>query len=138
MAGYKRTTKKYKLQFSDEEYEGLEVTMGGASLGLIMDLQRLSERLGENQDNAAAVEQMMEIFCSKLLDWNLVDDDDQPVPITVAGLRTQDMAFVMTLIAAWTQAVAGVNAPLAVGSPSGEPSLEASLTMEPLSPSLVS
>lgn len=132
MAGYKRPQKTYKLQFSDEEYAGLEVEMGGASLGVIMNLQHLSEQLnGQDGSNAALVRQMMEIFSSRLLSWNLVDGNDQPVPTTVDGLATQDMAFVMSLIAAWTQAVAGVSPPLADGSRSGEPSLEASLTMAP-------
>lgn len=130
MAGYKRAGKTFVLKFDDEEYAGLEVEVGSASLGTMLNLQRLSEKLGEGGSNADIINEMMDVFAGRLLSWNLVDDQDQPVPTTVEGLSTQDMPFVMALIAAWTQAIAGVSAPLAGSSPSGGTSLEASLPMD--------
>lgn len=134
MAGYKRPAKTYLLQFDDEEYQGLEVEMTGASLGVILDLQRLSERLDATGGaaNSAVIQEMIEVFSTKVIRWNLLDENDQVVPHTPEGLATQDLPFIMTLIAAWTKAVAGVSAPLDGASSSGETSLEGSLPMDTL------
>lgn len=138
MAGYKPQRKLYKLKFADEEYEGLEVLASSASLGTMLEIQELSDKLGERLDAATAVElnrRMIAIFCGAVKSWNLVDDDGEPMPVSVDSMSAQDPNFVMALLQSWTTAVAGVSVPLDGGSPSGGTSLEASLPMAPLSPS---
>jgi hypothetical protein len=80
-----------------------------------------------------------------LLGWNLDEDvlDDEgvetgevvAVPPTAAGLRSQDLPFVMAVFGAWSEKVSGVAAPLDETSPSGGLSEVPPLPMEPLSES---
>lgn len=131
MAGYKRPQRTYILTFDDPEFEGLEVEMKSAPLGVVLQLQSLADK-GSDAD---AVRQMLKIFASRLKSWNLLDDDDKPVPASAKGLETQDIQFLMGLIRAWVAAIAGVSAPLDGGSPSGETSPEASQALASLSKS---
>lgn len=139
MAGYTPQRKLYKLKFADEEYEGLEVLASSASMGSILEIQRLASKMSEKptpEESAEVSSRMMNIFGQALKSWNLLDEDDQPVPANTEGLLTQDPDFVMAMVAAWTEAVAGVSAPLASGSGSGETSQEASLLLGSSSQSL--
>lgn len=141
MAGYTPQRKLYRLKFADEQYEGLEVLASSASMGSILEIQRLAGKMGEKptpEESAEISSRMMNIFGKALRSWNLLDEDDQPVPATTEGLLTQDPDFVMAMVAAWTEAVAGVSAPLDGGSGSGETSQEASLGLGSSSQSLTS
>lgn len=82
----------------------------------------------------------MEEFAKRLVSWNLTDDDDQPIPASREGLRQVDVRLVIALKDAWVQSLNGVHDadPLSQSSPSGGPSLVASVPMEALSPSLAS
>ena len=130
MAGYKRS-KKYVLEFEDEEFEGLEVTVGVPSLRDILRIKSLEEKLKEE----GVFEELCTLLGKYVKEWNLLDDDDQPVTPSPDALLDLDMDFVMAVVSAWTKAAVGVAAPLDEDSPSGETSLEASLPMETLSPS---
>lgn len=133
MAGYKRS-KRFILEFEDEEFEGLEVTVGQPSIQDILTIRRMQSLLG---DKDASQEDAFEGLCTILgkyiKEWNLEDDDDQPVIPSPSALLDQDVDFVMAIVVAWTRASVGVNVPLDDGSPSGETSLEASLAMESVS-----
>jgi hypothetical protein len=74
-------------------------------------------------------------FAKYLVEWNLENDDDTPVPATVEGLQSQDLGFVMRIVQAWLEGVQAAAPPLPQPSSSGRPSLEGSLPMEPLSSS---
>lgn len=147
---YVRQAKTYKLVFTEEDMAGLQVRAKSLPLGAFMDLIDLAGRFDEadasdlSAEDAKALRQLFEGFAEALVSWNLeapVYDDDgtvvgsTPVPATVEGMYTQDMEFVMAVIKAWMDAVAGVSAPLAPGSPSGAQSLEASMPMAPQSTS---
>lgn len=136
--GFKPPRKLYKLKFADEEMNGLEVTMRSVSMGKILELQELSVTVGDDpqaKEVAAQFRTMMTIFADALVEWNVEDDDEQAVPADFGGVLTQDPGFVMAVIQAWIQAISGVDAPLPAGSNSGATFPEASLPMEPLSPS---
>ncbi len=133
MAGYKRS-KRYILEFEDEEFEGLEVTVGVPSLRDTLRIQALEGKLKEE----GAFEELCTILGKYVKEWNLLDDDDQPIRPSQDSLLDLDMDFVMTIVSAWTRAAVGVAAPLDEGSPSGETSEEAALPMATLSPSPVS
>ncbi len=79
--------------------------------------------------------ELLEIFAGAMLEWNLEDDNDVAVPITVDAIMKQDIDFIFAIIKAWGDAVGGVSGPLADGSTSGAKSLEASMGMETLSSS---
>jgi hypothetical protein len=138
MAGYKRPPKVYKLKFADDdEFAGLEVRAKSVPLGKFLDLTKLVELQGGNigPEELDQIREMFSGFADALVSWNLLDEQDQPVPATLDGLMTQDFDFVLPVIIAWMEAVAGVAAPLKTASSSGTTTLEASLPMAPLSPS---
>jgi hypothetical protein len=148
--GFKRKNKAYRLKFVDSDLDGLEVVMRSVSTGRILEIQEMATAAksaiavakgGTGDDSSvdpAMIRKMVEMVAGAMISWNLEDDDDVPVPITVEGLLDQEIDFLMQIIEAWTEAIAGVAAPLEPGSTSGVNALEASLPMETLSSSLAS
>ncbi|WP_143591555.1 hypothetical protein [Thermoactinospora rubra] len=82
--------------------------------------------------------ELLREFGKYLVSWNLHDEDDRPVPCTPDEFVALDPRFVREVLDQWAEALVGVSAPLDGSSPGGDPSLEASLPMEALSPSLAS
>lgn len=137
--GYKRA-KTVRLTWADGEFEGLEVRARRVSIAKFLELSPLLEDLG--QLGAGDVAEMRGLFLEVgklLVSWNVEDEDTgEPVPCTPEAFLEQDLGFVTAIITAWAEHIAGVPAPLVEPSPSGGPSLEASLPMEPLLESLPS
>jgi hypothetical protein len=147
VAGYIR--KGLKLVFADEEFEGLVVYARRLTIGQLLDLTALQGLKNLADDSPEVREKLQEVFnllASLIKSWNLeelADEDDEdgprvPVPVTGEALAQQDLGLVMAMINAIQDASAGVSAPLDRSSSAGQPSLELSLPMETLSPSLES
>ncbi len=133
--GYKAKKKLYKLIFADEDMNGLEVIATSISMERILRMQELSAAGEQTTRSPAAFRELVETLAGAMLSWNLEDEFDQPVPVTVAGILAQDPEFVMEIVSSWTLAITGASGPLGDGSTSGGSSaLEASMPMEPLSP----
>jgi hypothetical protein len=127
--GKKKFLKKstlYVLKFEgeDDELDGLEVTIRSLSIREFLALTRLSKSPDEAGDA------MMERFASALVEWNLADEDGRDVPADLDGVQVQEPKFILRLISAWMEQMAGVDAPLAQSSSDGQPSLEALMAME--------
>jgi hypothetical protein len=129
--GYRPKRKTYRLDFTGTEYEGLAVTMRGLTVGEELELEELRSQDGGGR-------RIFEMMTGLLVEWNVEDDNGQPVPATLDGICTQDSTLVMAILDAAQQAASGVPDPLPNGSPSGEPSPVASIPTETLSPSLES
>lgn len=84
------------------------------------------------------VQAAVQLFIDHLVSWNLENGDDDgnttPVPATAEGVKSQDAMFVNGLVGKWARKVVEVSRPLERPSTSGQPSLEASIPMEALSP----
>lgn len=146
--GFKPKRTLYKLDFSETELDGLEITARGSSMrelievlegaDQIADLQELDEK----QDGAKvadALREMVAPFARKLVAWNLLDDDDEPVPASIDGLLTQELDFVTAVITAYGQAMTQAPPPLPGASPSGGSSAGAPIpALDALSASLPS
>lgn len=130
--GFVPPRKIYKLQFADGDFQGAEVRMRGISTGQFMDIGEDREKAEEEYE---ARVRLFSLTAEQLVSWNLEREDGTPVPANLDGIREQDLRFTFALIDAYQQAIAGVPDPLQQGSPSGEPSPEASIPMETLSPS---
>lgn len=135
--GYRRN-RRLDLTFNDEEWEGLEVAALRPSLGTYLEMRKL-------EPDATGTDRAVSLFAPCLAEWNLEDDDGNPVPTTEEALREQDPDLVVAILDAWINAVEGVGteggavpAPLATPSNDGEPLVEASIPMEPLSESRAS
>jgi hypothetical protein len=132
--GYKPKRKTYNLDFTGTDNEGLRVSIRGLNTGQYMDLFEAKTQA----ETGGETNRLLTIMANQLVSWNVEDDDDMPVPATLDGIKTQDLDFNLAIVNAWTVAMAGVPAPLEQPSTSGESSLEASIPMEILSPSLAS
>lgn len=122
--GFTPPSKVYHLQF--DQYEGLEVTVSGTSAGGFLEL---TERADAASADISKVRPLFESFVDCLRFWNLEDRHGQPVPQTVDGLLSLELDFVMEIIGAWTDAVAGVSTDLKEQSSSGMSSLVESIPM---------
>ncbi|MGH7179199.1 MAG: hypothetical protein ACREJC_17610 [Tepidisphaeraceae bacterium] len=143
MAGYTPEKTIYKLVFDD--MEGLVVRARSATIGEITEFNHLlgfkaAQHVAAGMPVADAEEESKKPlvkFIDFLVDWNVLDDNGDPVPATLAGVSTQEPTFMWKIINAWMTA-GSAPAPLEQPSSDGEQSLEASIPMEPLSPSLAS
>jgi len=135
--GYQIGQKVYRLVFDDGDLAGLEVRTRSLPLGALLDIAKLAGLAGKQFDVAdlGEVEKLFSLFADALLSWNVEDEAGAAVPATPEGLRLLDFGTVIQLISEWIEAVAGVAVPLPKTSSGGQPSLEASMPMEPLSPS---
>lgn len=145
--GFKPKRTLYKLDFSGTELEGLEATARGASMGELLEILEAADgidalkELDEIQDVAKIAEQLRQMvapFARKLHAWNLLTDDDEPVPASADGLLTQELDFVVAIITAYGKAMTQVPPPLPAGSASGGISPEELTAMASLSSSLPS
>jgi hypothetical protein len=131
--------KRFRLKFADEEYEGLEVTMRSISIGQLLHIQTMqTTKDADGAIPAAATEELLKTFSQSLVEWNLASQDGEVLEANLENVMDQEIALIMAVIAAWTEAVSGVAAPLDETSTSGGTSLLASIPKETLSPSLAS
>lgn len=127
---YKRKRKVYKLDFTGTEYEGLQVKVRGLTTGEYLDIVALSAPGTEGDTNET--EGMLRMFAEHLVSWNLVDEDEEPVPTTYEGVKANDFVMNSTIINAWTEALATVPAGTEKKSLPGDSSLVASIPTETL------
>ncbi|SEC04826.1 hypothetical protein SAMN04490357_1048 [Streptomyces misionensis] len=132
--GCKRNPKLYKLRFADGDYEGLEITMRSVSIGEMRAMQGTSEE-GSGRDG---FDRMADLVASHMVAWNREDEDGNALPPTMESLEDEEPSLINLIIDRWTDAVAGVAAPLEQPSNSGGSAPEESIPMAPLSPSLAS
>lgn len=126
--GYKRKSKTFTLQFEDEEFDGLEIRTRSVSLGKFLDMLTLINAPMDKEN----VDNLFREFVGIVIEWNLEDDDDIPVPLTVDGLYSLDLDFVKSIIDAWQEAMEGISTPLEKNSPGGEQFQEELIPMETL------
>lgn len=125
--GYRPKRKIYTLEFDDPDLDGLIVKVRGLNTGQILDIDTAREDGGDE-----AIRGLLELLATQIVEWNVEDEEGQPVPATLDGIRAQELAFNMAIIDAWQNAVTGVPAPLEQPSTDGEQSMEASIPMETL------
>lgn len=136
--GYRRA-KTLKLTWADGEFAGLEVRVRRTSVEQFLELGPLMEgEIGTSfsPEDVKAMRGLFLEFGRLLHSWNLEDEDTgQPIECTPEEFLRQDLVLVNEIIRRYGEYIAGVSAPLPQPSPGGEPPPEASLPMEPLSPS---
>lgn len=126
--GFKPKRKQFKLEFDDApDMEGCEVLARRVPLGKLLEFQELASKPGNE-----GFREMLTIFASAIIAWNVEDDDDQPVAPNLDGLLSQEDTFVSAVMAAWQTGQAGVPAPLDGASSSGETSPDLQIPMTPL------
>jgi hypothetical protein len=110
------------LTFEGTPYEGLEMTVDEAPLGLLTDImQDYAKLTGEDLDVKTAaklLKTLMENFAAVLEDWN-AERKGVPVPATLEGLRTLGSNFFTAVLGAWLTEKVAVDEDLGKDSPSG-------------------
>jgi hypothetical protein len=139
--GFQRRT--FLLEFQDPSFHGLEVRTRSASLDVLFRMQTLmSTDLGPNE-HAAERKEFYQLLAGGsnsfgplpiLVSWNLLDDHNEPVPITPDQLSKEEWPMVRAIVLAWIGALASVPPPLSQPSSAGAPSEELNLSMVPMEP----
>lgn len=133
--GYRSKGKRYRLVWpEDHAQHGLEIVTRGATVQTIMDASRAQtvvKRHGTlSPEGIEAVETMLGILASALIDWNFEDDDGNQVKADRAGLKQLDDDELLNVLTCWTKAVTGVDVPL--GRPSTPIGKAPPIPMEPI------
>ena len=142
--GYVRRRPHYRLVFEDPECAGLEVVAKSTSVAAYQTIAEFAAGISTppTPEEIGRLNELYEAFAQVLVSWNLEEPilDDQgaevgtrAIPATLAGLNSQDLPFVLMIIHAWMETVAGVTADLGRPSVDGVQELEASMPMRVLS-----
>jgi len=130
--GFRPERTIYRLTFENSTgLEGLVVRIKSCT---IKEFNRIMW-LGQ-QNTTESEQEVNDLFVSKLVEWNLLDDDDHPVPLTQEGLDTQEPSLMAAIILAWHSAMTEVKAPLRSDSGNGRRLEEAELGLGKSSASL--
>jgi hypothetical protein len=105
--------------------------MRSSSIAEALEAQRLG---ASTTDELGRTDALVHQTAEALISWNLTKGGVD-VPATYEGLAAQQGFIFWAIFNAWVEAITGVSVPLDGGSTSGDSSLEASIPMEPLSPS---
>jgi hypothetical protein len=137
--GYRPPTTGQKLDFTGTPYEGLEVTVDSAPIGVVLDITALFAAARQpGADTAAAVRELLAKFAGVLEGWNVEDRAGGPVPPTLEGVLSLDTAFVMAVVEAWLTGTTSAGDDLGKDSGSGGSSAAGLTAMAALSSSLPS
>ncbi len=115
------------IQFEDGEYAGAEVR---CSLDVPMRTLLTFKRMAGGEVDQ--VERGYELFGKQMLiDWNLEDDEGQPIPCSTDHFMEQPLAFLNAVTAQWIEAVTGVPKDSNETSANGSTLAAASVPTEP-------
>jgi hypothetical protein len=132
-AGFRRPAKVYKLRFEDDDMAGLEVRARSVPLGQFLELGAVADATSGlapvSSEQFGAIRDLFAGFAAALVEWNLEDETGQPVPATLEGVLAQDFEFMLAIVTAWMDAIAGVSAPLPSSSSRGLAGMEAALSL---------
>lgn len=142
--GFKPGQVTFRLKFEDPSLNGLVVEVEPATVGTIVaftDMASLASLSGmsitdmdsDMLSRLSGLGSLFDSFAEALISWNVEDRHGNPVPATKAGVYRQGFPFLMQIIAAWTESIAGVPENLGEESTSGSRSEVASIPMEGLS-----
>lgn len=148
-AGYRGGKKIYKLTFEDQDMavdDGVELVIRARAVSFrkLLDLAKIDTSiLGQHvtelsEEDVEMLIGLLTDFAGCIVEWNLTDDEGQPVPTTVDGLLDQDPAWVLRVFMAWFQSIASVPSPLGARLPNGPQFPGGSGTMAPPSQSPLS
>jgi len=115
-SGFSPKKSSYKIVFADpnDDLLGLEITVREFTIGELRSLMRVqgaisSEQVGVKTETALEV---FDFFGKSLISWNIVDENNSPVPANAEGLDYLGLASVIKIINVWMEEVAQISTPL--------------------------
>lgn len=133
--GFRKEPTHYRLKFEEHpDLEGFEVTMRALPLKDFLEINKLALTVetAKPEEQAEQADLLFRRFSEKLVDWNLIDDADEPVPADFKGVQEQELPFIQTIIGVWMEAMSGVPKSSQNGSKDSATLLEQSIPMEAL------
>lgn len=130
---YRAKSKVRQIVFTDDhEFAGLHMTVRGVSIGKFLRLLSMAEIKSKvpTEEELQRLRDFYGYFADALVDWDMEDEDGNPVPPTAEGVSSLDFELVTKLVMEYADAIAGVSAPLGESSTSGGTFQEQSLPME--------
>lgn len=128
MAGFRRKRKTYLLDFSDTEWDGLQVRVKGLTTGEYLQIVSLS---GSTAEDNKETEMMLRMLASHIVSWNL-EEDGEPIGTSFEEIKENDFLMNMAIVNAWVAAISSVPEDVAKKSISGSDSLVESIPTESL------
>jgi hypothetical protein len=138
--GYRTTRTLYPIRFAPgHKLHGLNIMARSCPIGELVELGRVASTVKAAQGSGVLpvneINRLLDVFGNSIKEWDLEDEDGNPVPPGRAGLEFLDLEDVMDVILKWAETIAQVSAPLDKRSiPSGTPQIP----MEPMTADLVS
>lgn len=114
---------KKKVLALTGDYAGAEITV---RLNVPLEVFLEAEKVQRSHDWSGFLDYFVEHV---IREWNIDDNTGKPIPVSKEGLAQVPIDFLMAVITAWTEAIAGLNGPLGSPSSNGTPLVEASLPM---------
>lgn len=100
----------YRLTFADETLNGLVVTVRSVSIRRRISFDKVRLTLPKNGAEAEKyIQDIYAEFCDRLVNWNLTDEDGNPVPRTIDGLMDQHDYVAQAIIKAWVDVINGTT-----------------------------
>lgn len=132
--GVRVERKKYRITFPEgHDLHGVKMVARGMSVGELMGLIGMHRTVMSGDDPTVklqAINGLLDSFAKALLEWNVDDEDGNPVPPDRAGLDALDFDQLLGGITAWVKEISDVAAPL--GTPSTPTPKPPEIPMEPL------
>lgn len=91
--GFNANPTIYRLEFEDPALEGL-----------VIRVRRGSVQIRSDFDKATTWREQLEVFVRALVEWNLVDDNDETLPFTVEALLGTEDGVVNAMLNGWVDA----------------------------------
>lgn len=120
--GYHYGHRTYRLTFDGTELDGLEIRARGMSIDERLRIQK-----------APGDQLLIDTFVDRLIEWNLEDENGDPVPVDRENAGSEYSDLVLTAALTWMREVSGVRHPLGRRSSNGQ--VEAGIQMMDLPPS---
>lgn len=146
--GFKAPRRTLTLKFVDPAYEGFEVVVRRMTIDDTFtfneyDLREWENKVKRGEVSKDEIDEHMAKLWAGLVDaiesWNLEDDGDNPIPVSVSAIRAEEPDFFWTLVRAWIMAMTlRVDADTKAPSSDGKPSEELQMPTAAPSPSLAS
>jgi hypothetical protein len=92
----------FVLEFHGTDLEGAVVKMRSASTATVLDLQ--GDEINPRSE--------AEIFAKHIIEWNLDDEDDKPLPVSAESVLRLEVPVRNLIFGEWMKATRGITAPL--------------------------
>lgn len=118
--GFRLGPKTARIVFEGTDYDGAEVVVRlSVPLGLALQFQDMTEV--DMEDRSRLFDSFARIA---LVEWNLEEEDGEPVPCNAAGLASIPFDLANIVMTQWAEAIGNLPGPLGVISVNGGTSVE--------------